>query len=163
KRLDSHQFQMVFFKLDFMIPSTYNNDAKPTALWPKGGTAVLKYLPKRAIIFIDGSNWYHKLRSLLQINNESTSEVKKPPVDFDLRLFAINLVMPDELNEIRYYIGKVRRLKNNQKSEVMYANQQRLIGFLQQQNISIGFGNLINYPDGSFHEKGVDILLAVEM
>ena len=54
-------------------------------------------------------------------------------------------------------------MKGDAKSEAIYANQQRLIGFLQQQNVAIGFGNLINYPDGSFHEKGVDILLAVEM
>lgn len=76
----------------------------------------------------------------------------------------MNLVAPDTLVEIRYYIGKVRRVREDAKSELLYANQQKLLRFLQQkQHVTLGFGHLINYPDGSFHEKGVDILLAVEM
>jgi uncharacterized LabA/DUF88 family protein len=67
------------------------------------------------------------------------------------------------LVEIRYYIGKVRRIRGDVKSETLYANQQKLLRFLQKQNVTLGLGHLINYPDGSFHEKGVDILLAVEM
>jgi uncharacterized LabA/DUF88 family protein len=146
-----------------MPQKSYNNSAKPTALSPQGGTAVLGSTSKRAIIFVDGSNWYHKLRKLLNVNTVADAAEMKPPVDFDLRGFAQNLVAPDTLIEIRYYLGKVKRVKGDTKSELMYANQQRLIGFLQQQNVTIGFGHLINYPDGSFHEKGVDILLAVEM
>lgn len=49
------------------------------------------------------------------------------------------------------------------KSEKMYADQQRLIGKLQQQKIVIIFGQLIRHPDKTFHEKGVDVRLAVEM
>ncbi|TSC58267.1 MAG: hypothetical protein Greene041619_698 [Candidatus Peregrinibacteria bacterium Greene0416_19] len=146
-----------------MTTKPYNNSAKPTALSPQGGTAVLGSTLKRAVIFVDGSNWYHKLRKLLNVNTVAGGAETKPPVDFDLRGFAQNLIAPDTLVEIRYYIGKVRRVKGDAKSEAMYANQQRLIGFLQQQKVTIGFGHLINYPDGSFHEKGVDILLAVEM
>ncbi len=146
-----------------MTPKPYNDSAKPTALSPHGGTAVLRIPPKRAIVFVDGSNWYHKLRKLLNVNVLTAAAEIKPPVDFDLLGFAKNMIAPDTLIEIRYYIGKVRRVKGDPKSEAMYSNQQRLIGFLQKQNVTIGFGHLINYPDGSFHEKGVDILLAVEM
>jgi len=146
-----------------MTAKPYNNRAKLTALSPQGGTAVLKGKPKRAVVFVDGSNWYHKLKKLLNAHLAIGANEVKPPVDFDLFGFAQNLIAPDTLIEIRYYIGKVRRVKGDIKSEAMYANQQRLIGFLQQQNVTIGFGHLINYPDGSFHEKGVDILLAVEM
>lgn len=153
----------VYFALDSMPKKPYNSKAKPTALSPQGGTAVLGDTPKRAMVFVDGSNWYHKLRRLLNVKIAAGVTETKPPVDFDLRGFTQNLIAPDTLVEIRYYIGKVRRVKGDPKSEAMYANQQRLIGFLQQQNITIGFGHLINYPDGSFHEKGVDILLAVEM
>jgi hypothetical protein len=145
-----------------MTTKPYNDSAKPTALSSQDGTAVLVNTPKQAIVFVDGSNWYHKLRKLLNVNNAAGAGETKPPVDFDLCGFAQNLVAPDTVIEIRYYIGKVRRIKDDPKSELMYANQQRLIGFLQQQNVTIGFGHLINYPDGSFHEKGVDILLAVE-
>lgn len=146
-----------------MSDTPYNTSAKPTALSPQGGTAVFAGKSKRAVVFVDGSNWYHKLRKLLNVNTATGIAETKPPVDFDLHGFAQQLVEPDCLTELRYYIGKVKRIKGDDKSELMYANQQRLIGFLQKQKASIGFGHLINYPDGSFHEKGVDILLAVEM
>jgi uncharacterized protein (TIGR00288 family) len=45
----------------------------------------------------------------------------------------------------------------------MYAGQQKLIAKLQQQNIPVILGNLIQHPDKSFHEKGVDVRVAVEM
>jgi uncharacterized LabA/DUF88 family protein len=45
----------------------------------------------------------------------------------------------------------------------MYADQQKLIGKLQQQNIFITLGQLIRHPDKTYHEKGVDVRLAVEM
>lgn len=146
-----------------MPQESYNKDAKPTALSSQAGRQSFNVTPKRAVVFVDGSNWYHKLRTLLNLNTPAGQNDMKPPVDFDLRSFITNLTVPDVLVELRYYIGKVRRVRNDQKSETMYANQQRLIGFLQQQNVHIGFGHLINYPDGSFHEKGVDILLAVDM
>jgi uncharacterized LabA/DUF88 family protein len=153
----------VYHSLDPMSAKAYNNSAKPTALSSNGGTAVLVNKPKRAIVFVDGSNWYHKLKRLLSANRAASEGNVKPPVDFDLRAFVKEMTSPDELTDIRYYIGKVQRIRGDEKSELLYANQQRLIAFLQKQQIQLGFGNLISYPDGSYHEKGVDILLAVEM
>ncbi len=141
----------------------YNDSAKPTALSLQGGTAVLVRTPKRAIVFVDGSNWYHKLRKLLNVNTAIGAAETKPPVDFNLRGFAQNLIEPNTLVDVRYYIGKIHRMRGDTKSEMMYANQQKLIGFLQKQHVHLGFGKLISYPDDSFHEKGVDILLAVQM
>ena len=138
-----------------MPQKPYNTSAKPTALPLERVRRQSLNVSKKAIVFIDGSNWYHKLKNLLTL---------RPPIDFDVRAFAQNLVAPDTLVEIRYYIGKVRRIRGDAKSEMLYANQQKLLRFLQQkQNVTLGYGHLINYPDGSFHEKGVDILLAVEM
>ena len=157
------------FSLDSMPQKSYNIGAKPTALPPETarrqsfvGTTT-DNRQKRAIVFIDGSNWYHKLKKLLSAPRPGSTEPLRPPIDFDIRAFAENLVMPDPLVEIRYYIGKVRRIKGDVKSEELYGNQQRFLHFLQKQRIHVGFGHLISYPDGSFHEKGVDILLAVEM
>ena len=150
-----------------MSQKPYNNSAKPTALPPETvrrqsfNATGTEGKQRKAIVFIDGSNWYHKLKTLLLA--PQNVEPLRPPIDFDIRAFAESLVMPDTLIEIRYYIGKVRRIKGDVKSEMLYGNQQRLLRFLQKQRIHIGFGHLINYPDGSFHEKGVDILLAVEM
>ena len=143
------------------MESTYNNSAKPTALPPE--TVRRQFFAssegKRAVVFIDGSNWYHKLRLLLSTSHP----LQRPPIDFDIRHFAQNLVKPNIPVEVRDYIGKVRRVKGNIKSETLYGNQQRLLRFLQHQSIVLRFGHLIPYPDKSFHEKGVDVLLAVEM
>ncbi|MFH1129241.1 MAG: NYN domain-containing protein [Patescibacteria group bacterium] len=110
---------------------------------------------KRTIVFIDGNNFYFKLKEL--------ADKKFGLLDFDFRKFSEWLVQPNELLEIRYYIGAIRRQKNNIKSEEMYANQQRLFRKLQVQNIEVVLGQLIQHPDKTFHEKGVDVRLAVEM
>ncbi|PIV39511.1 MAG: hypothetical protein COS29_02185, partial [Candidatus Omnitrophica bacterium CG02_land_8_20_14_3_00__42_8] len=113
---------------------------------------------KRAFVFIDGSNFYFKLRDLT-----SKLDGKYSLIDFDFRKFAEWLVRPNELLEIRYYLGAIRRERNNSKSERLYADQQKLIGKLQQQNIIITLGHVIRHPDKTHHEKGIDVRLAVEM
>lgn len=109
------------------------------------------------MVFVDGGNWYFKLKELLALVR------KKPRIDFDVRGLAKHLVGSNQLKGIHYYIGKIKRKRGDKKSEELYAKQQKLIGFLQQQKIQIGFGHLISYPDESHHEKGVDVLMAVEM
>ena len=82
-------------------------------------------------------------------------------LSFRFRDFCQWLVGENELVEIRYYLGAINRERNNEKSEKMYANQQKLIGKLQQQKINITMGQLIKHPDKTYHEKGVDVRLAV--
>ncbi len=113
---------------------------------------------KKAFVFIDGSNFYFKLKEL-----SLKFDSKYSLIDFDFRKFAEWLVQPNELLEIRYYLGAIKRERNNPKSEKLYSDQQRLIGKLQQQNITITFGQVIRHPDKTHHEKGVDVRLAVEM
>ncbi len=84
-------------------------------------------------------------------------------LDFNFRGFSEWLAQSNKVVEIRYYIGTLKRQQNNEKSEKMYADQQKLIGKLQQQNIFPVFGQLIRHPDKTFHEKGVDVRIAVEM
>lgn len=112
----------------------------------------------KAIIFIDGNNFYFKLRDLSENFTGSFSLL-----DFDYSGFAKKLVDPNILVQMRYYIGALRRQRGNEKSEKMYADQQKLIGKLQQHSVVITLGQLIQHPDKSFHEKGVDVRLAVEM
>lgn len=45
----------------------------------------------------------------------------------------------------------------------MYSDQQKLLRRLQQQVIHTILGTMIQHPDRSFHEKGVDVKIAVEM
>lgn len=113
---------------------------------------------KKAFIFIDGSNFYFKLKEMSQKTGRRYSLL-----NFRFRDFCEWLIGENELVEIRYYLGAVKRENNNEKSETMYANQQKLIGKLQQQKINITMGQLIRHPDKTYHEKGVDVRLAVEM
>lgn len=115
-------------------------------------------MDKRAFIFIDGSNFYFKLKESI-----SKLDGKYGLLDFNFRKFAEWLIGNNKLIEVRYYVGAVKRQQNNQKSEKMYADQQRLIRKLQRQNISVILGQLIRHPDKTYHEKGVDVRLAVEM
>ncbi len=112
----------------------------------------------KAVVFIDGNNFYFKLKEL-----ESQIDGKHSLLEFNFRKFAEWLVDDNELIQVRYYIGALKRQRNNEKSEKMYADQQKLVAKLQQQNIPITFGQLIQHPDKTFHEKGVDVRLAVEM
>ena len=82
---------------------------------------------------------------------------------FKFRDFSHWLTKENELIDVRYYIGAINREKGNEKSEIMYANQQKLIGNLQQQKVNIILGQLIRHPDKTYHEKGVDVRMAVEM
>ena len=113
---------------------------------------------KRTFVFIDGGNFYFKLKELnLRLNGKFSL------LDFQFRKFAEWLTQPNDLIEIRYYIGAIKRKRSNSKSEKLYADQQKLIGKLQQQSIHITLGQIIRHPDKSYHEKGVDVRLAVEM
>ena len=111
----------------------------------------------KAFVFIDGSNFYFRLKDLV-----FTLGVQLNLLDFHFRHFLEWLVKPHELIEVRYYVGAVKR-QNSDKSERMFADQQRLLARLQQQDVSVTLGQLIRHPDKSYHEKGVDVRLAVEM
>ncbi|MCG2690160.1 NYN domain-containing protein [Candidatus Parcubacteria bacterium] len=111
----------------------------------------------RIVIFIDGSNFYHRLKFLTK------QKPKFSLLDFNFIDFCSWLCGKDDLIEIRYYIGAIRRQNNNPKSEKMYADQQRLFFNLQRKQVKIILGQLIQHPDKSYHEKGVDVKLAVEM
>ncbi|MCK4781323.1 NYN domain-containing protein [Candidatus Parcubacteria bacterium] len=113
---------------------------------------------KKVFVFIDGGNFYFKLKEL-----NFRLDKKFSLLNFQFKKFAEWLIQPNNLIEIRYYIGAIKRKRNNPKSEQLYASQQKLIGKLQQQNIAITLGQIIQHPDKSYHEKGVDVRLAVEM
>ncbi len=113
---------------------------------------------KRAFVFIDGGNFYFKLRELT-----SRLDGKYSLLDFNFREFAEYITQSNELIETHYYLGVVGRRKNDSKGEELYANQQRLFRKLQKQKIIITLGQLIRHPDKTYHEKGVDVRLAVEM
>ncbi|MFH0740076.1 MAG: NYN domain-containing protein [bacterium] len=113
---------------------------------------------KKAFIFIDGSNLYFKLKEFRKKLNKDLRLL-----NFNFRKFSEFLAGENEVVEIHYYIGAVKRQEGNQKSEKMYSDQQKLLGKLQQQKVITTMGVLIRHPDKTYHEKGVDVRLAVEM
>ena len=151
-------------RLTFGFDICYITGINLTAFLVKARTAVCVFMENhsknRVILFIDGNNFYYKLKDLTSNKGEFLKLL-----DFDYQGFAKNLIKENVLVEIRYYIGAVKRQNgiNKEKSEKLYANQQKLLAKLQQQNIPVILGNLIQHPDKSFHEKGVDVRLAVEM
>ena len=112
---------------------------------------------EKAMVFIDGSNFYHKLKELT-----SHFQGKYSLSDYKFHDFCVWLVRPHKFVQARYYVGAIRRQVGNNKAEEMYASQQKFIAKLDKQNIPVKLGQLIRHPDGSIHEKGVDIRLAVE-
>jgi uncharacterized LabA/DUF88 family protein len=124
---------------------------------------------KKSFVFIDGNNLYHRIKSVADHFLRETGQ-EYGTVDFDFRGFCNSFMGDTELQEIHYYVGQVARFRNGankdiEKSEQMYAAQQRLAGYLQKEGISIHYGKLLREPNSSgiYHEKGVDVQIAVEM
>lgn len=107
---------------------------------------------KKILVQFDGSNFYNKVKKIL------------PQVhltNFDYHGLAKSLIKGDELHAI-YYVGEIRQYGGNKKSEILYSNQQKLFTHLRNQNIEIKLGYLL-MSDGKFHEKGVDVQIAVDI
>lgn len=106
----------------------------------------------RTFLLIDGNNFYHRLK-----------ELQIPALlNFDYEKFAQMLVGKRRLASKRYYIGAIREERNNPKSKTLMINQQRLVGILQKNNWEVHFGHMLK-TDSVYHEKGVDILMAVDL
>jgi len=62
----------------------------------------------------------------------------------------------------RYYIGAVRAKEGDEKSQTLLRNQHRLFARLQRMRWSIHLGYLLK-TGNTYHEKGVDVLMAVDL
>jgi len=109
---------------------------------------------KRLAVFIDGSNFYFKLKSL-EIKNLSR---------FNFRGLIDWLARNREIVSVGYYIGVVRAKTNDEKGQKMRQAQINLFNFLgsKQQKITVHRGYLMK-NDGVFHEKGVDVKIATDL
>ncbi|MHB8362825.1 MAG: NYN domain-containing protein [Patescibacteria group bacterium] len=106
---------------------------------------------KKSIVLIDGSNFYFKLKDLgfhNLLNFNFTEFVK-------LISHSSNVVSPC------YYVGRIKqdRTKHTQK---LFDGQQKLLAQLKKHSIVYSLGYLMK-SNGIFHEKGVDIQMAVDM
>lgn len=108
-------------------------------------------MKNRIFIIIDGNNFYHRLKELKLKNL----------LDFDYEKFTQFLVGKRNLVLRKYYIGAIREESRNPKSKELMIGQQKLLGKLQKQGWQIGLGQMLK-SDG-YHEKGVDVLMAVDL
>lgn len=107
-------------------------------------------MKKRAIIFIDGSNFYFKLKDL-KLNH----------IPFDFSGLGKLLVKDHHLVNAIYYVGAVR-YDGTERTKKMFANQRRLLAQLQKHKFHYSLGYLLK-SGGRYHEKGVDVNIAVDM
>jgi len=105
----------------------------------------------RVFIIIDGNNFYHRLKEASLKNLLS----------FDYKKFSEFLARGREVVLKKYYIGAIREEPGNLKSRKLMANQQKLISNLQKSGFEIGFGHMLKTD--RYHEKGVDVLMAVDL
>jgi uncharacterized LabA/DUF88 family protein len=110
---------------------------------------------KRVAIYIDGSNLYYKLKDL-GIKNITY---------FEYGNLAEYLAGKSRtVVAKRYYIGAVRAKGGDEKAIRMQENQVRLFNHLRSKSdgFSIKLGYLMK-NDGIYHEKGVDVKMAVDL
>lgn len=112
--------------------------------------------PARVAVYIDGSNFYHKMKSP-ELNIENLT-------NFNFRGLAEKLVSGRVIVSCRYYVGVVRAEENNEKGQKLRKEQQRLFAHLKSpgQNFVVKQGYIMN-TNGVYHEKGVDVKLAVDL
>src|SRR5687768_3320591 len=104
----------------------------------------------RGFVFIDGSNFYFKLKQL-----SGGFSQKVGLLDFDFQAFVAWLTEPYEFAGARYYIGAVKQ-DGSEKAKQLYADQQRLFRKLQNAGIEVVPGHLIRHPDKPGFPRWID-------
>ena len=106
---------------------------------------------KKILIQIDGSNFYFKLKSfkLHQL------------LDFNFSNFIKKLTGENKTLKSTYYIGRIRT-DGTKKTQTMFDSQRKLFAHLNKHKIGYSLGYLLK-SDDKFHEKGVDVQIAVDM
>lgn len=109
---------------------------------------------EKIFIIIDGNNFYHRLKETFQ------SETKL--LDFRYQDFANWLAAGREIIQKKYCVGAVRAKPDDKKGQEMRSNQQKLFAKLRKDGWFLEYGYLLN-TDGKYHEKGVDVQIAVDL
>lgn len=106
---------------------------------------------ERIFLIIDGNNFYHRLQEI----------GLKGLLLFHYGRFAEWLSGERTIVMRRYYIGAIREELNNPKSRELMIGQQKLVGRLHKQEWEVQFGHMLKTD--SYHEKGVDVQIAVDI
>lgn len=83
-------------------------------------------------------------------------------MEFNFFEFVRMLAGKDNIVHATYYIGKVSTKPQSEKGKKMLANQQKLFEHLKKHGINYSLGYLLK-SGGVYHEKGVDVNIAVDI
>lgn len=108
-------------------------------------------MKQKCLVIIDGSNLYFKLKDLGLHNL----------LAFNFAKFVKLLVGSKKAILSCYYVGKIRQ-DGTKKTNDLFNAQQKLLGNLKKHGLTYQFGYLLK-SDGVYHEKGVDVQMAVDM
>ncbi|MFZ8783933.1 NYN domain-containing protein [Thermocrinis sp.] len=106
---------------------------------------------ERVIVFIDGSNVFHAIRSL------------NIRIDYSK---LVNFLVEDRRLIRAYFYGAVpqeKDIKKNSQEWESFLRQKRFLEELALQGIKVKTASLRRLPSGEFMEKEVDIMLATDM
>ncbi len=106
---------------------------------------------KKVAILIDGSNFYYKLKDLHLRNL----------LDFNFIQFNKLLGKNHQVVAAIYYVGAIKT-DGTEKTQRMFNNQRKLLAHLKKHGYKYSLGYLMK-SDGIFHEKGVDVNIAVDL
>ncbi len=106
---------------------------------------------KRIAILIDGSNFYFKLKDI-GLQNQ---------LNFDFSTFGKFLAGTNKIVLSKYYIGKIRT-DGTTKTQKLFNHQRKLLAHLKRNDFVYELGYLLKSND-KFHEKGVDVHMAVDI
>jgi len=108
-------------------------------------------MKQKCVILIDGSNFYFKLKDLGLHNLLS----------FNFSRFIQLIAGSQKVVRTCYYVGRIRQ-DGSAKTNKLFNSQQKLLGNLKKHKILYQFGYLLK-SGGAYHEKGVDVQIAVDM
>ena len=106
---------------------------------------------KRCYVLIDGSNFYFKLKGL-KLHHL---------LEFDFNNFAKTLAGNGKIVRCVYYIGAVRT-DGTEKTQKLFNSQRKLFAHLKKNKFEYSLGYLLKSKN-KFHEKGVDVNIAVDI
>jgi len=107
---------------------------------------------ERVFIVFDGSNFYYKLKSL----------GFKHLLGFDYQRFIGWLARGKRVSSSCFYTGQVREEPGNEKSKQLKKDQDKLLARLRNTKLIVKTGYILK-SDGEYHEKGVDVQIAIDI
>lgn len=108
----------------------------------------------RVAVYMDGSNFYNRLK---RHSTQFTTATR-----FNYSALVEFLCKDRTLVSKRYYVGAVRNVDGTDKSAKLVEGQRKFLTGLAEENFVIRHGRIM-YDGGRIREKGVDVMLAVDL